>query len=388
MLPLEGVLVIAMEQAVAAPFATRQLADLGARVIKIERDSGDLARKYDHSVDGESSYFVWCNRSKESIVLDLKDPDDSDVVERMLAEADVFIHNLAPGAVERLGFDWDRLSRAYPRLIGARISGYGPDGPYRNQKAYDLLIQGEAGLISATGTEDGPSRAGLSAADIAAGMYAYSGILTALFARERTGKGDFVEVSMLEALGEWMGAPAYYAECSGQEPLRSGSRHPYIAPYGAFPTGDGDSILLAVQNDREWANFCRIVLGDDTLIADARFATNPDRVENIESLRRHVTDVFATKTFVQVRDLLDEARIANAKMNTVKEFVNHPQLAARSRFAEISLPSGESTWAMKPPATMSSAEVRLGDIPGIGEHTTALREEFSRVELQTNAGRA
>lgn len=377
MLPLEGVVVVAMEQAVAGPFATRQLADLGARVIKIERADGDLARKYDRTVAGESSYFVWCNRSKESIVLNLKDADDAAVVERMLARADVFLHNLAPGAVERLGFEWERLSARYPRLIGCRISGYGPDGPFRDHKAYDLLIQGEAGLISATGTESHPARAGISAADIAAGMYAYSGILTALYARERTGTGDFVEVSMLESLGEWMGAPAYYSGCSGKEPARSGDRHPYIAPYGAFPTGDGKSILLAVQNDREWANFCSIVLRDDALVDDPRFATNPDRVEEIDALRTTVANVFKDLTLEEARSLLDEARIANARQNTVTEFVEHPQLKERERFRNVRLPDGGEMWALIPPATLAGVAIRMDPVPAIGEHTASLRSEFA-----------
>lgn len=375
MLPLEGVLVIAVEQAVAAPLASRHLADLGARVIKIERAGGDLARKYDRSVGGESSYFVWCNRSKESITLDLKDPDDAAVVERMLAQADVFLHNLAPGAIERLGFAWERVHAEHPRLIGCRISGYGPDGPYRQQKAYDLLIQGEAGLISATGTADAAARAGISAADIAARMYAYSGILAALYARTRTGTGDFVEISMLEALGEWMGAPAYYADYSGTEPARSGDRHPYIAPYGAFDSADGQRILLAVQNDREWRRFCEDVLDDAALTDDPQFATNVSRVENLDQLTKIVSETLAVRTAEEIRERLDRAAVAHSSVNNVRQFVQHPQLQARNRFREVSVPGG-TAWAMLPPAISADADVRMDPVPAAGEHTDLLRKEF------------
>jgi itaconate CoA-transferase len=375
MRPLEGVLVVALEQAVAGPYATRQLADLGARVIKIERPGGDFARGYDRTVHGLSSYFVWCNRSKESITLDLKSVDDARVLHSLLSRADIFLHNLAPGAVDRLGFGAEGLRPRHPRLIICRISGYGPDGPYRDRKAYDLLVQCEAGLVSATGTQEQPSRAGISAADIAAGMYAYSGILTALYSRERTGVGSLVDIAMLDALGEWMGAPAYFTSYGGTELPRSGDRHPHVAPYGSFLSRDGERVFLAIQNDREWHRFCTDVLEKPGLAADPRFATNVDRVHNIDDLTTTISGVLGQFSASQIRELLDRAEIANARLNTVQELVDHPQLAARHRFREVAMPGG-TAWVMLPPAVISGQEPALGPVPAAGEHTEAIKREF------------
>lgn len=374
--PLEGVLVVSVEQAVAAPFASRQLADLGARVIKVERPGGDFARNYDQSVQGQSSYFVWCNRSKESITLDLKSAADAAFLATLLERADVFLHNLAPGAIDRLGFGAEELRARHPRLIICQISGYGPDGPYRDRRAYDLLIQCETGLLSATGTPEQPSRAGLSAADIAAGMYAYTGILTALYQREHTGRGSVIDIAMLEALGEWMAAPAYFASYGGQESPRSADRHPYIAPYGSFCSGDQERVFLAVQNDREWRRFCVEVLSRPALADDARFRTNEDRAARIDELIQEISAVFATLTAAEIRRLLDAAKIANGNLNTVQQFVDHPQLAARNRRREVATPTGP-IWAMLPPATIDGQEPVMGPIPDVGEHTEAIKREFA-----------
>jgi len=374
--PLEGITVVALEQAVAAPFATRQLADLGARVIKVERPGvGDFARGYDTMVKGLSSHFVWLNRSKESLTLDLKQPEARDILERLLAGADVFIHNLAPGAAGRLGFGAERLREEYPELIICGISGYGFTGPYRDKKAYDLLVQCEAGLVSITGTPETPSKVGISAADIAAGMYAYSGILAALFRRERTGEGMEIEVSMLEALGEWMGFPAYFALYGGEEPKRSGARHAAIAPYGPFECGDGEVVFLGIQNEREWERFCKAVLGHPAMAEDERFATNSDRVANREALDKEIEDVFKRLSAEEVIEGLEEAQIANARMRTVHDFLNHPQLEARGRWREVGSPAGPLR-ALLPPATMSGVEPPMAAIPGVGEHTDRILAEL------------
>src|SRR5687768_16197532 len=314
---LQGVTVVAVEQAVAAPFATRQLADLGARVIKIERPgTGDFARSYDVTVKGLASHFVWTNRSKESLTLDLKRPEAADVLRRLVSRADVFIHNLAPGAVSRLGFGGAALRAAYPRLVTCEISGYGTSGPYRDKKAYDLLVQSEAGLVSITGTEETPSKVGISIADIAAGMYAFSGILAALLRRERTGEGAAVEVSLFDALAEWMGYPAYFTAYGGEAPPRTGARHAAIAPYGPYTAGDGKTVYLGLQNEREWARFCDQVLEQPSLALDPRFSSNSARVAHQDELTAMITAAFARSTAAAVVERLEAAGIANARMNS------------------------------------------------------------------------
>ena len=374
--PLEGITVVALEQAVAAPFATRQLADLGARVIKVERPgAGDFARGYDTTVKGLSSHFVWLNRSKESLTLDLKQPEARDILERLLADADVFIHNLAPGAAGRLGFGAERLREEYPQLVVCGISGYGFTGPYRDKKAYDLLVQCETGLVAITGTPETPSKVGISAADIAAGMYAYSGILAALFRRERTLEGMEIEVSMLEALGEWMGFPAYFALYGGEEPERSGARHAAIAPYGPFECGDGEVVFLGIQNEREWERFCEAVLEHPAMAKDERFATNSGRVANREALDKEIEGVFKRLSAEEVIERLEEAQIANARMRTVHGFLDHPQLEARDRWREVDSPAGPLR-ALLPPATMSGVEPTMAAVPEVGEHTDRILAEL------------
>ncbi len=374
--PLEGITVVSLEQAVAAPFATRQLADLGARVIKIERPGvGDFARQYDTTVKGLSSHFVWLNRSKESLTLDLKQSEAKEILDRLLAGADVFIHNLAPGAAGRLGFGAERLREEHPRLIICGVSGYGSTGPYRDKKAYDLLIQCETGLVSITGTPETPSKVGISAADIAAGMYAYSGILAALFQRERGGEGMEIEVSMLEALGEWMSFPAYFALYGGEEPERSGARHAAIAPYGPFECGDGEVIFLGIQNEREWERFCEAVLEQPEMAEDKRFATNSDRVANRDALDKEIEGVFKRFSAEEVIERLEEAQIANARMRTVHDFVDHPQLEARDRWREVGSPAGPLR-ALLPPVMMSGEEPVMAAIPEVGEHTDRILAEL------------
>ncbi len=374
--PLEGVTVIALEQAVAAPFATRQLADLGARVVKIERPGeGDFARHYDRSVKGMSSHFVWINRSKESLTLDLKHPTGKEVLTRLLAQADVFIHNLAPGAVDRLGFDAATLERTFPQLIVCSISGYGSWGPYREKKAYDLLVQAESGLLSITGTEESPAKVGISVADIAAGMYAFSGILTALYRRMHTGKGTAMEVTLLEALGEWMGYPAYYTAYSGQAPERSGARHATIAPYGPFVLGDGRAVLIGIQNEREWTRFCASVLEHPELAEDLRFCSNAERVKHRAQLEALIQERFRTMTLAQVIERLETAQIAYGQMRTVQDFLEHPQLKARERWREVDSPVGP-LWALMPPATLEGVEPVFGPIPELGQHTDAILQEL------------
>jgi itaconate CoA-transferase len=376
MLPLEGITVVALEQAVAAPFATRQLADLGARVIKIERPGvGDFARGYDATVKGMASHFVWLNRSKQSLTLNLKEDGAKDVLNRLLARADVFVHNLAPGATERLGFGAERLREEHPRLIDCGISGYGSTGPYREKKAYDLLVQCETGLVSTTGTPEVPSKVGISAADIAAGMYAYTGILTTLYMRERTGEGAAFEVSLLEALGEWMGFPAYFTSYGGSQPPRTGASHAAIAPYGPFEAGDGRVVFLGLQNEREWVKFCEEVLERPELATDPRFDTNSRRVENGEELDEAIEGAFKDLTSEEVISRLDGARIANARMRTVQEFLDHPQLEARDRWREVGSPVGPIR-ALVPPVTMQGVESVMEPIPEVGEHTDAILEEL------------
>lgn len=372
MLPLEGITVVALEQAVAAPFATRQLADLGARVIKIERPgSGDFARGYDAAVRGLSAYFVWLNRGKESLTLNLKHPEGVRILDGLLAGADVFVHNLAPGAVERLGFGAETVRARYPRLITCAVSGYGSSGPYRDKKAYDLLIQCETGLVSVTGTPEAPSRAGISVADIAGGMYAYSGILAALYQRERTGEGAALEVSLFDALGEWMSHPMYTTAYTGQQPVRSAASHPTIAPYGPYQAGDGAQVHLSIQNEREWVRFCEVVLEQPEVATDPRFATNPDRVANRKALAEVIEAAFAGLSADEVVERLERAGIANARMRTVQEFIDHPQLAARDRWTEIDSPVGPLR-ALLPPVVMEGVTPAMGAIPALGAHTDAI----------------
>ncbi|MCU1671462.1 MAG: hypothetical protein JWP40_4389 [Blastococcus sp.] len=376
MLPLEGITVVALEQAVAAPFATRQLADLGARVLKVERPGvGDFARGYDERVHGLSSHFVWLNRGKESVTLDIKNKDDRAVLDRMLASADVFLQNLLPGAVNRLGLDEETLRRRHPRLITCSISGYGAEGPYRAKKAYDLLIQCEGGFLSVTGTPESPVKAGISIADISAGMYAFTGVLTALYERERTGQGTSFEVAMLDALGEWMTQPYLYTRYGGTPLPRSGARHASIAPYGPYRTGDGATVFMGVQNEREWAALCRDVLGEPDLATDPRFLRNSLRVRNDAELTMLLEAALAQLTAEQVTTRLDDVGIANARLRTMAEFADHPQLAARDRWRDVHSPTGPVR-SLLPPVTVRGREAAMGAVPALGQHTDAVRAEF------------
>jgi crotonobetainyl-CoA:carnitine CoA-transferase CaiB-like acyl-CoA transferase len=374
--PLDGITVVSLEHAIAAPFCTRQLADLGARVIKVERPGvGDFARAYDQRVRGEASHFVWTNRSKESLALDLKDAEALAVLKALLARADVLVQNLAPGAAARMGLSYEALREQHPRLIVCDISGYGEDGPYRDKKAYDLLIQSEAGLLSVTGTPEEPSKAGISIADIAAGMYAYSGILAALMQRSKTGEGSHIDVSMLESLGEWMSYPMYYAFEGAPPPPRTAASHASIQPYGPFPTGDGGTVMLGLQNEREWKLFCEKVLQDGALAADPRFDSNARRSEHRRELKALVVEAFSHLTTPQVEQRLDDAQIANARMNDMAGLWAHPQLKARDRWRKVASPAGEIP-ALLPPGRNSSFDYRMDPIPRIGEHTEAILREL------------
>jgi itaconate CoA-transferase len=376
MRPLQGITVVAIEQAVAAPFATRQLADLGARVIKIERpDGGDFARGYDTTVKGLSSYFVWLNRSKESLTLDLKRPEASGVLARLLERADVFVQNLAPGAADRLGTAPAGLRARHPRLVVCSVTGYGSTGPYARRKAYDLLVQGEVGLISITGPEHAPSRTGISVADIAGGMYAYSAILTALLTRERTGHGAALEVSLFDALAEWMGAPVYYAAYGGAPPARSGPNHASIAPYGPFRSGDGAVVCLGIQNAREWTRFCADVLQRPELADDERFRSNPLRVRHREALHAAIEAVFRDLPAPAIVDRLESAGIAWARLNSVADLVDHPQLSERDCWREIASPAGPLR-ALVPPVRMDGVDPVMGAVPSLGEHSGAILAEL------------
>jgi itaconate CoA-transferase len=376
MLPLDGVLVVALEQVVAVPFATRQLADLGARVIKIERPGGgDFARGFDAAVHGQSSYFIWLNRGKESIELDVKTARGQQILAALLGRADVFVQNLAPGAAGRLGLAAEGLRERFPRLITCSVSGYGPGGPYAGKKAYDLLIQCEAGLLSVTGAGGEPAKAGISVADIAAGMYAYSGILTALYERERTGLGTSFEVAMLEALGEWMSQPFYYSVYGGQPPKRTGARHASISPYGPYTVAGGGQVFLGLQNDREWAVLCDKVLRRPGLTSDPRFATNSGRVANDEALTVIIEAALAALTPDQAVALLDEAGLASAQLRTPAGFAAHPQLQARDRWREVPSPGGPVR-ALLPPVTVAGREAAMGAIPAAGQHTAAILAEL------------
>lgn len=373
MLPLQGITVVSLEQAVAAPFTTRQLADLGARVIKIERPgSGDFARGYDTTVLGQSSHFVWLNRSKESLTLDVKHPEAKEILDRLISRADVFVQNLVPGAASRLGLSSEALIAKHPRLIVCNISGYGPGN---QKKAYDLLIQCESGFMSVTGTPETPSKAGISIADIAAGMYGYSGILTGLYQRERTGRGTSIDVSMLEALGEWMGYPAYFTGYGGTPPPRTGAAHATIHPYGPFPTGDGKTVFFGIQNEREWASFCTVVLEQSGLATDPRFNSNSQRDAHRQELTDLIVGVFSRLSAAQVVERLEQAQIANARLNTMQEFWDHELLKARNRWREVNTPNG-SIKALLPPVTMRRVEPRMDGIPAVGQHTRAILGEL------------
>jgi crotonobetainyl-CoA:carnitine CoA-transferase CaiB-like acyl-CoA transferase len=374
-LPLSGITVVALEHAIAAPFCSRQLADLGARVIKVERPGvGDFARGYDERVRGLASHFVWTNRSKESLTLDLKQPAARDILMGLVhGKADVVVQNLAPGAAARLGLSYAALSTATPSIVVCDISGYGDDGPYRDKKAYDLLIQSESGLVSITGTEEESAKAGISIADIAAGMYAYSGILAALFERTRTGRGKHVEISMLESLVEWMGYPLYYAFEGADPPPRAGASHATIYPYGPFPAGDGKVVMLGLQNEREWAAFCAQVLRQPELAQDERFANNSKRNAARAELRAIIVEVFSALTAQDVVARLDAAQIANARVNTMREVWEHPQLRARKRWRDVESPAGPVS-APLPPG--SGDEARMDGIPALGAHTNAILREL------------
>jgi crotonobetainyl-CoA:carnitine CoA-transferase CaiB-like acyl-CoA transferase len=376
MRPLEGVTVVSIEQAVAAPFATRQLADAGARVIKVERPGpGDFAREYDETVRGMSSHFVWLNRSKESVALDLKTEHGREVMQRLVANADVFVQNLAPGAAGRLGLGAEQLHESHPELIHCSISGYGVGGPYTDKKAYDLLVQCEAGLLSVTGSPDASAKAGISIADIAAGMYAYTGILTALLRRHIAQRGATIEISMLEALAEWMGFPMYYAVYGGTPPPRTGASHAAIAPYGPFSCLEGKLVFIGIQNQREWAVFCESVLRKPELAADPRFSSNSRRVTHRTDLNEEINLIFNTMASEEVVGRLDAANIANARLRDMFELAEHPQLEARHRWAEVDSPVG-SLRTLIPPATLDGDEPVMGRIPEPGEHTAAVLAEL------------
>jgi itaconate CoA-transferase len=383
MRPLDGITVVALEQVIAGPFATRQLAELGARVIKIERpDGGDPARAYDRTVKGLSSHFVWVNRSKESLALDLKRPEAKEILARLMEKADVFLQNLAPGAVERLGLGAGELRTKHPRLIWCGISGYGPDGPYAHKKAYDLLVQCEAGLLSVTGTPESPAKAGIPAADIAAGMYAFSSILAALVRRGRSGEGATIDVTMLEALGEWMGFPAYFTAYGGTAPPRSGAYHATIVPYGPFQAGDGQTVFLSVQNEREFAAFCDQVLGKPSLRADERFSSAPARDRNRDAMHAEIDLVFSQWKTEEIIQRLEAAGIANARLNDMGGFWRHPQLQARGRWEKVGSPAGEID-ALRPPFNLSQFSPRMDPIPALGEHGRAILAElgYSATEI-------
>lgn len=380
--PLDGITVVSLEHAIAAPFCTRQLADLGARVIKVERPgTGDFARDYDHRTKGLASHFVWVNRSKQSLALDLKQPEALAALKELVATADVLVQNLAPGAAARMGLDFATLSRINPKLIVCNISGYGEDGPYRDKKAYDLMVQSESGFLSITGTPEEPSKAGNSIADIAAGMYAYSSILTALLQRTQTGQGSSIDVAMLEAMGEWMSFPMYYAYEGQPAPTRNGASHATIYPYGPFVAGDGKTVMLGLQNEREWKSFCEKVLQQPQLTADARFDANAKRSANRAELRALIEEAFKPLSAQQVIARLEEAQIANARVNEVGELWNHPQLKARDRFRTIGSSAGELQ-AMLPPGVHSSFDYRMDAVPDVGEHSEAILRELGRSEAQ------
>jgi formyl-CoA transferase len=374
--PLEGITVVSIEQAVAAPFATRQLADLGARVIKVERPGGgDFARRYDTTVHGQASYFVWLNRSKESLTLDFKSEPGRDVLERLLDRADVFVQNLGPGAAERLGLDGKALAGTRERLITCDMSGYGTTGSWAARKAYDLLVQCQTGLVSLTGSAAEAAKVGISIADISAGVYAYSGVLSALLLRERTGEARSVEVSLFDSLAEWMSQPAYYTHHGGTQPPRVGAQHATIAPYGPFTAADGHEVLLGVQNEREWSALCEQFLQRPELVDDPRFATGSARVAHRDELNAVIAARFAELEAARVEELLDAANIANARLNSVAEFLQHPALVERDRWQQVDIP-GATAPALTPPANLAGVEPRMDPVPDVGEHSAAILREI------------
>ncbi|HVV43296.1 MAG TPA: CaiB/BaiF CoA-transferase family protein [Nitrobacter sp.] len=375
-LPLSGITVVSIEQAIAAPLASRHLADWGARVIKIERPGkGDFCRDYDYVMNGMSSQFVWTNRSKESLAIDIKSTNGKRVLDALLPRADVFVQNLAPGAAARLGLDAATLLKRFPRLIACDVSGYGSGGPYSQKKAYDLLVQCEAGFLSVNGTQEQPAKCGIAVADIATGMYVLNGVLMALFHRERTGKGTAFEVSLFDSLTEWMSYPAYYADGAGQPLQRTGTRHATIAPYGPFKTGDGRTVFFGIQNEREWIAFCAQVLDDAALARDPRFRTNPLRMQNRDALEALIEKHFANFSGEQVLQRLDGASIANATMNDVQAFLQHPQLRARDRVRSVGSPHGSLT-SFLPAITIPGVIPVMGDVPATGAHTDAILDEL------------
>jgi itaconate CoA-transferase len=390
-LPLSGITVVSLEHAIAAPFCTRQLADLGARVIKIERpEVGDFARAYDERVNGLASHFVWTNRSKESLALDLKQDEAQAVLRKLLEKADVLVQNLAPGAAARMGLSFEALHAAYPKLIVCDISGYGDDpvtpGPYRDKKAYDLLIQSEAGFLSVTGSPDAPAKAGCSIADIAAGMYAYSNILAALIERDNkeggTGIGKRIDISMLEAMAEWMSYPMYYAYEGAAPPPRAGAAHATIFPYGPFVAGDGKSVMLGLQNEREWAAFCSVVLEQPAIATDERFSANARRSENKFALQAIIDQCFAVLTAAEVIERLERAQIANAQMNDMADLWTHPQLKARNRWTQVESPAG-SLPALLPPGITNADGARMDAIPALGAHTQSILAELALTDAKS-----
>jgi itaconate CoA-transferase len=378
-LALEGITVVSLEHAIAAPLATRHLADLGARVIKVERPgSGDFARAYDARVDGLASHFVWVNRSKESLALDLKQPEAQEILMKLLSEADVLVQNLAPGAADRLGLSFEALAPKNPKLIVCDISGYGEGGPYTEKKAYDLLIQSEAGFLSITGTPEEQVKSGISIADIAAGMYAYTNILSALIERGKTGRGRRIEIAMIDAMVEWMGFPMYYAYEGQEPPRRTGASHATIYPYGPFRAGDGRTVMLGVQNEREWAVFCEKLLGDAALATDERFASNARRTANRDALSTLIEQSFASITAEEVMARLDAADIANANVSTMGDIWSHPQLEARKRWTSVDTPAGPVP-ALQPPGMGGDHPARMGPVPALGEHTAAILRELGYI---------
>jgi itaconate CoA-transferase len=385
MRPLDGIKVITLEHAIAAPFCTRQLADLGARVIKIERPgTGDFARGYDERVEGLASHFVWTNRSKESLSLDVKQPEAAKILDTLVADADVLVQNLAPGAADRLGLGYDTLSKKYPKLIVCDISGYGADGPYRDKKAYDLLIQSESGFLSITGSPGEPAKAGCSIADIAAGMYAYSNILSALILRGRTGKGCRIDVSMLESMVEWMGYPLYYAINDQSPPALSGASHATIYPYGPFLAGDGKTVMLGLQNEREWKVFCEHVLEQPSLAVDPRFDANSKRAASRDALRDLIVAAFSGFTVAEVVQRLNAAGIANGQMNSLADVWAHPQLESRDRWREVGTSAGPIP-ALLPPGMPNGFMPRMDPVPALGEHTDAILRELGYEASQIQA---
>jgi itaconate CoA-transferase len=374
--PLDGITVISLEHAIAAPFCTRQLADLGARVIKIERPgSGDFARSYDTRVRGLASHFVWTNRSKESLTLDVKHAEAQQILAKLIASADVLVQNLAPGAAQRLGLGYEQLKDSHPRLIVCDISGYGGSGPYLHKKAYDLLIQSESGFLSITGTPDEPCKAGNSMADISAGMYAYSSILAALLQRQKTGRGTRIDVSLLETSVEWMSYALYYGFEGAAPPPRTGASHATIYPYGPFRAGDGKYVMLGLQNEREWSVFCERVLLQPGLATEANLATNSKRVIARAELQSLIEDVFKPLTSAEVVARLDAAGIANARINDIQEVWKHPQLSARGRWTEVDTPAGKIP-ALLPPALPADVLPRMDPVPALGEHTDRILGEL------------